>query len=65
MISKKFRDVIDEYAEIAELIAEHFGRAVSEPDYDLAARIVAHMRGERAPTMHRDPTYGWKPDERA
>jgi hypothetical protein len=63
MISKRFRDVKDECFEIAGIIADWYGRSPTDDDYGIAARIVAHMRGERAPTMHRDPTYG--PDERA
>jgi hypothetical protein len=77
VVSKRFSDMTeaeirgldgqtwDEYAEVAEMIADHGGRSVIDADYELAARIIAHVRGERAPTMRRDPTYGWKPDERA
>jgi hypothetical protein len=73
MVSKRFSDMTeaeirdrdgqtwDEYAEVAEMIAAHSGRSVIDADYELAARIIAHVRGERAPTMHRDPTYGRVP----
>lgn len=36
----------NERYEVAEMIADGFGRSVIDADLDLAARIIAHVRGE-------------------
>lgn len=51
--------------EVAEMIADWWGRAVIEPDRDLAQQIIDRVRGDVEDEPAREPTYGWRPDERA
>jgi hypothetical protein len=51
--------------EIAEMIADWFGRSVIDADRDLADQILAKLGPEKPPVKHRDPTYGWRTDELA
>lgn len=52
--------------EIAEMTADWWGRGVIDADRDLAQQILDRLCGDdggRART--RNPTYGWRTDERA
>ena len=50
--------------DIADLIADMFGRSVIEADRELANSILRRVK-YGPPRQYRDPTYGWKLDERA
>jgi hypothetical protein len=52
-------------AEIAEMIADWWGRSATEADCDLAQQIIDRIQCDDDSTRHRDPTYGWQTDSRA
>lgn len=56
---------VDLCDEIADMIADWYGRSVIDADRDLAQQIIDRVRGDDAATEHREPTYGWRIDERA
>lgn len=51
--------------DVAEMIADWWGRSVIEPDRELAQQIIDRVLGAAADKPTREPTYGWRPDERA
>lgn len=50
--------------DIAEKIADWFGRPVIEGDRELAHSIVRRVK-YGPPRRHQNPAYGWRPDEHA
>lgn len=51
--------------EIADMIADWFGRSVIDADRDLAAQIITRLTSPDKQPAYRDPAYGWHRDELA
>lgn len=49
--------------QLAEMIADWYGRAVIDADRDLVQQIISRVRGDGHQAQYRDPTYGWRTED--